>query len=131
MSDWLGLPKPEGTLERVVGDATRMGFGAALPAGIAGKLAPIATSTAGKAVASGLADNAAAQIGGGAGAGAASSASKEAGLNEYGQMGMGLLGGVAGGMLGQPAMRAAGGAGELLAKAAGVSPMPTRSTRAA
>lgn len=27
-SDWMGLPKPEGTLERVVGDATRMGFGA-------------------------------------------------------------------------------------------------------
>lgn len=124
LSDWLGLPKPEGGLERVVGDATRMGFGAALPAGVAAKLTPMATSTVGKAVLTGLAENPSAQIGGGAGAGAASSAGKEMGLNEYGQMGMGLLGGVAGGMLGQPAMRAASGAGELLAKAVGAKPMP-------
>lgn len=129
LSDWLGLPKPEGKLERVVGDATRMGFGAALPAGIAGKLAPMATSTAGKAVLTGLADNVPAQIGGGAGAGAASSASKEAGFNEYGQMGVGLLGGVAGGMLGQPAMRAASGAGELLVRSLGRDSLKTLNPR--
>lgn len=125
VADAIGLPKPEGKLEGVVGDAVRMGFGAALPAGVAGKLAPMATSTAGKAITAGLADNVAAQIGGGAGAGAASSVGKEAGLNEYGQMGLGILGGVAGGMAGQPVMRVAGEVGELLAKGAGASPLPT------
>ncbi len=124
LSDWLGLPKPEGKLERVVGDATRMGFGAALPAGVAAKLTPMATSTVGKAVLTGLAENPSAQIGGGAGAGAASSVGKEAGFNEYGQTGMGLLGGVAGGMLGQPAMRAASGAGELLVRSLGRESLP-------
>lgn len=123
-SDWLGLPKPEGKLERVVGDATRMGFGAALPAGIAGKLAPMATSTAGKAVATGLADNVPAQIGGGAGAGAADSLARDANLPPAGVVAAGLAGGVAGGMLGQPAMRAASGAGELLVRSLGRESLP-------
>lgn len=32
-ADLIGLPSPQGANERVVGDATRMGFGAALPMG--------------------------------------------------------------------------------------------------
>lgn len=132
LSDWLGLPKPEGKLERVVGDATRMGFGAALPAGIAGKLAPMATSTAGKAVLTGLAENPAAQIGGGVGSGAASSVVKENGGGDGYQLAAGLAGGVAGGMLGNAAMRSAAKASESVVEAFGgksiIAPNPKQMT---
>ena len=131
-SDWLGLPKPEGKLERVVGDATRMGFGAALPAGIAGKLAPMATSTAGKAVLTGLAENPAAQIGGGVGSGAASSVVKEMGGGDGYQLAAGLAGGMAGGMLGNAAMRSAAKASESAVEAFGgksiIAPSPKQMT---
>lgn len=131
-SDWLGLPKPEGKLENIVGDATRMGFGAALPAGIAVKLAPMATSTVGKAVLTGLAENPAAQIGGGAGAGAASATARESGAGDGAQLAAGLVGGVAGGMLGNTAMRGVARASESAVDAFGgksiIAPSPKQMT---
>lgn len=123
IADGLGLPKPEGQLENIVGDATRFGFGAAAPAGIASKLLPAATSVAGKATLSGLAANPAAQIGGGAGSGAASGAVRENGGSETGQLVAGLLGGVAGGMAGNSAMKLASAVGEPLGRAVGVKPL--------
>lgn len=132
LSDWLGLPKPEGKLENIVAGATRLGFGAALPAGVAGKLAPMATSTAGKAVLTGLAENPAAQIGGGVGSGAASSAVKEMGGGDGYQLAAGLAGGVAGGMLGNAAMRSAAKASESAVEAFGgksiITPKPKQMT---
>lgn len=122
-ADWVGLPRPETSQERIVGDATRFGFGAAVPAGLASKLLPAATSSAGRAGLSGLAANPAAQIGGGAGSGGLSSAAKEAGFNEYGQLAGGILGGVAGGMAGNSAMKLASAVGEPLGRAVGVKPL--------
>lgn len=119
-ADSLGLPKPESSFERVIGDATRTGFGAALPAGLAAKLAPMATSTIGRAVATGLAENPAAQIGGGAGSGAGSGLAREGGLNEWGQLAAGVVGGVGGGLAGNAAMRATSRASESVARRLGV-----------
>lgn len=122
-ADWLGLPQPEGKFERTIGDATRTGFSAAAPAGLAAKLAPYATGTAARAALTGLAENPAAQIGGGAGSGATSGATREAGGGDMAQMGAGLVGGVAGGLAGNAAMRGAARIAEPVAKAFGAEPL--------
>lgn len=120
LANSLNLPKPENGFERVIGDATRTGFGAALPAGLAAKLAPAATSTMGRAITTGLAENPAAQIGGGAGSGAGSGMAREGGLNEWGQLAAGVVGGVGGGLAGNAAMRATSRASESVARRLGV-----------
>lgn len=91
--DKLGLPKPEGANERVVGDATRLmagagGFGAA---GRAAAGAPGVVGSAGRF----LASNPTNQIVSAAGSGLAGGASREAGGSPLVQAGAALLGGVA------------------------------------
>lgn len=122
-ADWLGLPQPEGKLERIVGDATRTGFAAAAPAGIASKLGRFATGTASRAALAGLAENPAAQIGGGVGSGASSGSAREEGLSGAGQFVAGLAGGVAGGLAGNAAMRGTSRVAEPLARAVGAEPL--------
>ena len=127
LADFIGLPKPGGGLESAVAAATRGGFGAAVPAGLASQAARGTTGTA-QGILQGLAANPAAQIGGGAGSGAASDAARQAGASEYGQFGAGLVGGVAGGALGNAAMKQAGRVGEALAKVAGADTLPASLT---
>lgn len=123
LADRLGLPKPETGLERTVAAATRGGFGAAVPAGIAAQASRGATGAT-QGVLSSLAANPAAQIGGGVGGGTAADAAKNAGLNDIGQMVAGLAGGVAGGMVGNAAMNAAGRASEAVGRRVGLDVMP-------
>lgn len=94
-ADRLGLPKPQSATERVVGDATRMGFGSAVPMGL-GKLGEATLREGGRKVAQAVSANPMAQISAGAGAGAGSGASREAGGNEMAQ----VIGGVTGTLLG-------------------------------
>lgn len=89
-ADWLGLPAPRDATERVVGDAARLVAGA----GGTGALA-----RAGGAALAPLTANMPQQLGSAAGAGLASGASREAGGDELTQVGAGLLGSVAGGLL--------------------------------
>lgn len=92
-ADWLGLPKPDGANERVIGDATRMGFGAM---GISGSATQAANKTAGvtsQALRT-LAANPGQQAISAAGAGGASGASREAGGDPTMQAVAGLIGGV-------------------------------------
>jgi hypothetical protein len=97
-ADWLGLPKPQNELERVVGDATRMGFGSMGMAGGANAAANVTTGTA-QNVLRALAANPGTQVAGGAGAGAASGAVRESGGGPLEQgiaaFGGGMLGGYA------------------------------------
>ena len=128
LADSIGLPKPQGAWENIIGDATKMGFGAAAPAGVAGKLFPAATGAAGKALLAGLADNVAAQIGGGVGSGAASAVAREADVAPAGQIAAGLVGGVAGGMAGDKMMRVGQALGEPLGRLARLDPLPKQLT---
>ncbi len=96
LADSIGLPKPQSATERVVGDATRMGFGAAVPVGV-GRLAQTTSTGVGQQVAKAVAANPMSQISAGAGAGFGSGASREAGGNEVAQVVGGALGAVAGG----------------------------------
>lgn len=113
-ADRIGLPSPQGANERVVGDATRLGFGAAVPMaagyGILNRASEAGTqvaNAAGKAVASsGMAKNIGqaltvkpvSQLSAAVGAGIGSGASREAGGNELLQVAGGLMGAFAGGM---------------------------------
>lgn len=122
-ADWLGLPSPEGAFERVIGDAARTGFSAAGPAAAAARLGQFATGTASRAALAGLAENPAAQIGGGVGAGAASGGAREEGLSDTGQVAAGLVGGIAGGLAGNAAMRGTARVAEPVARRLGVEPI--------
>lgn len=97
-ADWLGLPKPQGANERVIGDATRMMAGAGGMAGAANLGARAATGAT-QAVLSGLASNPGAQVSSAAGAGLLGGSSREAGGSPMLQAGAGLLGNMAGGLL--------------------------------
>jgi hypothetical protein len=118
-ADWLGLPKPEGADERVVADATRLGFGAggmAKASQLAAKAVPAAAEyvapqasrlmqwgadalNAGRNVPPGLAANLPQQFASAAGAGLAGGASREAGGSPLMQGAAALAGGVAAGMV--------------------------------
>jgi hypothetical protein len=95
-ADAIGLPKPEGANERVIGDATRLvaGGGGMMGAARAASALPGAVGAAG----SFLAANPAQQIGSAAGAGLAGGSSREAGGSPMMQAGAALMGGVGGGM---------------------------------
>lgn len=123
LADSLGLPKPETGLERGVAAATRGGFGAAVPAGLASQAVKGTTGMT-RGILSTMAANPAAQIGGGVGGGTAADVAKNAGLNEIGQMVAGLAGGVAGGMVGNAAMNAAGRASEAVGRRVGLDALP-------
>lgn len=96
-SDWLGLPKPEGANERVIGDAARLVAGAGGLGGAA-SLATKAPGMVGQA-AQLLSSNMPQQLSSAAGAGLLGGASREAGGTPLLQTGAALLGGVAGGLV--------------------------------
>ena len=105
-ADTLGLPKPQGANERVIGEASRLVAGAGGMAGAA-RAASSLPGMAGQA-AEFLAANPTQQLASAAGAGLAGGASKEAGGNQLGQGLAALAGGVAGGLV----PRAAGALGD-------------------
>lgn len=96
-ADTVGLPKPETSQERVVGDATRLlaGTGGMLGASRAVAQLPGMLGTVG----TGMAANPTAQLTGAVGAGTMGGLSREGGGNEMQQAGAALIGGVAGGMV--------------------------------
>lgn len=93
-ADMVGLPHPQGANERVIGDATRLGFGAGGFAGAAGAASKLPGMVG--TVMTGLAANPAQQLSSAAGAGLLGGASKEAGGNPLIQTGAALVGGLAG-----------------------------------
>ncbi|MGE5452422.1 MAG: hypothetical protein ACM3VZ_11350 [Acidobacteriota bacterium] len=94
LADWMGLPKPEGANERVIGDMTKMGFSAMGTSGLMNKAAGV-TSNVAKDVFAKLAANPGQQVISAVGAGGAAGASREAGGDPWMQAGAALLGGVA------------------------------------
>lgn len=96
-ADTLGLPRPEGANERVIGDATRLGFGAMAGSAGANKLAQLAQPGVAKEVLSTFAANPGTQVAGAAGAGASGGAVREAGGGPLEQGAAALLGGVVAG----------------------------------
>lgn len=111
-ADAIGLPKPADANERVIADATRLGFGTLTGAGIAqraggaasdalqfaGKNAPAVAQGAGQKLAQLLGSNPGAQVVSAVGAGAAGGASREAGGSALEQGVAALVGGVGGGL---------------------------------
>jgi hypothetical protein len=95
-ADKLGLPKPEGSTERVVGDAARLMAGAGGMGGAA-RTAQALPGALGQAGAF-MSANMPSQLASAAGAGLAGGASREAGGSPLQQGVLSLLGGVAGGM---------------------------------
>lgn len=97
LADTVGLPKPETSQERVVGDATRLlaGTGGMLGASRAVAQLPGMVGSVG----AGMAANPTAQLTGAVGAGTMGGLSREGGGNEMQQAGAALIGGVAGGMV--------------------------------
>lgn len=96
VADAVGLPTPQGANERVVGDITRTGFGAAGGIGLAGRVAE-ATQGVPQAVARLMSSNPGQQLAAAAGAGGAGGAVREAGGGPVEQMVAALGGGIAGG----------------------------------
>ncbi len=94
-ADWLGLPKPETAVERVVGDGARLMAGGAGMAGAAGKAAKVVSGPVAKAVMGGLAANPGTQVAAAAGSGVAGGAAREGGANTTGQVVAALAGGLA------------------------------------
>lgn len=86
LADSLGLPTPENATERVVGDATRLGFGT---------MGGLGLLRAGGAPAA-LTANPIQQVSGAVGSGLAGGASREAGGGPWQQAAASLIGGVAG-----------------------------------
>jgi len=93
-ADVIGLPKPEGADERVIGDATRLVAGAGGMAGVAGRVAPMLTG-AGRQVAETFARTPAQQAIAAAGAGLAGGSVREAGGGPGAQFTAALAGGIA------------------------------------
>lgn len=105
-ADAVGLPSPRTADERVIGDMTRTGFGAASGVGAGRTLASGAQGVAG-AVGGMLAASPGTQIAAAVGAGGAGGAVREAGGGPYEQLVASLIGGVAAGaMLPAAAVRA-------------------------
>lgn len=96
-ADAIGLPSPEGSNERVVGDVTRLMAGAGGIMGGAGALARGATGAT-QGVMQALASNPGQQLASAAGAGAAGGAVRESGGSPIAQAAAGLAGGLAGPM---------------------------------
>lgn len=96
-ADAIGLPKPETSQERVVGDATRLlaGTGSVLGASRAAARLPGMVGTVG----AGMAANPTAQLTSATGAGTMGGLSREGGGSELQQAGAALIGGVAGGLV--------------------------------
>jgi len=112
LANTLGLPTPQGSNERVIGDASKMVSGAMALGGGAQKLAQYAEPVAAKTL-SFLAANPAQQSGAAAGAGLAGGSSREAGGTDLQQGLSALLGGVGGGLATSGAMAFGQGATNL------------------
>lgn len=111
-ADTIGLPSPQDANERVIGDATRLGFGAIGMGALANKAGGAASDAlqfVGKNTAPAfqgasqklmkmLGSNMPQQVSSAAGAGLAGGASREAGGDQWTQAGAALVGGVAGGL---------------------------------
>ena len=93
IADQLGLPTPQGSTERVIGDVSRMVAAGAVPLGLAGKVSPI--TNLGKTMTTSLLENPAHQLVSAASAGAAGGVTREAGGDPVLQFGASLLGGMA------------------------------------
>lgn len=112
LANKIGLPSPEGANERVIGDATRLGFGAIGGGGVAqklggagsdalqfvGKNSEAIAQTVAQKFAQTMGVNPLQQVGSAAGAGLAGGASREAGGGELMQAGASVLGGIGGGV---------------------------------
>lgn len=96
-ADAIGLPKPQTSQERVVGDATRLlaGTGGVLGASRAMAQLPGMVGTVG----AGMAANPTAQLTSATGAGAMGGLSREGGGSNLQQAGAALIGGIAGGLV--------------------------------
>jgi hypothetical protein len=99
-ADSMGLPEPKNATERIVGDASRLVAGSAVPIGAASGLAKNSTGLT-KAVATQMAANPASQLVSAAGAGGAGGYTRETGGDASAQ----FLASLAGGMLAPAAMR--------------------------
>ena len=108
VADWMGLPKPQGANERVIGDATRLlaGSGGILGLGNAAAKVPGMIGAAGKA----LSQAPVSQLASATGSGLAGGASREAGGSNTQQVMSAVLGGLGG-------FGAASAAGSLATKA--------------
>lgn len=94
LANMIGLPQPQNPTERVVGDASRLMAGSALPIGAASKLAGIASGPT-REIAQAFAANPLAQTASAAGAGAAGGYTREAGGGDLAQLAASVAGGVA------------------------------------
>lgn len=94
LSDAVGLPTPNTQMEKIAGDASRMMVGAAVPVGIASRLAGTAPGIA-KTVATQLSSNPGMQIASAGSAGAAGGYTRETGGNEGSQFAASLTAGIA------------------------------------
>ncbi len=100
-ADYLGLPTPANATERVVGGATKMGFGSAIPAATGNAMVRNATQlgpSISRSIGETLAAKPMSQISAGVGGGLGQNASKEAGGNALGQVVGGVVGTIAGGL---------------------------------
>jgi len=113
-ADAMGLPRPVGETERVVGDAARFMAGGAGMAGAAGRVARMAAPGPLQAAAELMAANPGMQMAGAAGAGAGAGLSREAGGGEGMQLAAGLAGGLTVGGLVQSARDLSGRASSIL-----------------
>lgn len=93
--DWAGVPDAENETQRIIKEATKIGFGSGFGAGVAGQVARRAPGITAQ-VSRQMAAQPGQQIAGGAGAGAASQQVKEEGGGPVEQIGAGLLGGMLG-----------------------------------
>lgn len=94
LANTIGLPEPSNAQERMVGDATRMLAGAALPIGVAGRVAQSAGGAT-RAVAQQLASNPLQQLASASAAGAAGGYTRETGGDAGSQLVASLAAGVA------------------------------------
>lgn len=96
LSDMIGLPNPQGSTERIVGDVSRMAAGAGGIVGAAGKAAQAVSSPAARGALELASSNPASQVAAGAGAGGGAGYMRETGGSNASQ----LVGAVGGGLLG-------------------------------
>lgn len=93
-ADFIGLPTPETSQERIVGDASRLIAGSMVPLSLASKVEKVATGTT-KAVSSALAANPLQQVVSAGAAGGAGGYVRETGGNEGSQLAASLAAGLA------------------------------------
>ncbi|HCP79691.1 MAG TPA: hypothetical protein DIU11_18745, partial [Pusillimonas sp.] len=121
LADTLGLPKPEGATERVVGDITRLMAGAGGVSGTATKLAQGATGITQSAL-SALGTNPGQQILSAAGAGGAGGSVREAGGGPVAQAVASLAGGIASPIAANAVQRGSAAVGRRLPVVGATSP---------